>query len=264
MIRKLGPSDQDSVLEYLYQEVNFNIFSIGDIEAFGMETDFQRIYGEFDDASKLISVFLRYRDNAVYTSYNLNFNVEYLKIFDNDPFKFLSGKAELVELIEPYLKDYKKQSTYFCKATHMTKAYEPNELIKKLTRKKDIEKLYDLLMTIDEFNYKNTEKEDYVNQKLNSKKMGITLFIEKDKKFISSVATTAETTKNAMVVGVATDEKYRHQGYASMLIEALMYEYLILKDKELCLFYDNPSAGKIYMKLGFKPIGKWNMYHKIK
>ncbi|MFA5471511.1 MAG: GNAT family N-acetyltransferase [Acholeplasmataceae bacterium] len=264
MIRQLKDADQALVLDYLYKEVNFNIFTIGDIETFGMETEFQRIYGEFDDENQLISVFLRYRENAVYTSYMHRFNEAYLDIFKSDPFKFMSGKSELLELIEPYLEGYKKQKTYFCRASSISDDIKPNLLISKLSTEEDAGLLYDLLKLIEEFAYFESSREAFIKQKQDSIKMGMSLFIKEDGKIISNVSTTAETTKNAMVVAVATHPEHRQKGYASMLIKELMYEYIVLKKKELCLFYDNPKAGKIYIKLGFKPIGKWSMYRKIK
>lgn len=57
MIRKLQKQDKEMVLSYLYQDVSYNIFIIGDIETYGMGTDFQRIYGEFDENNHLLSVF---------------------------------------------------------------------------------------------------------------------------------------------------------------------------------------------------------------
>jgi uncharacterized protein len=263
MIRKLTKEDQKMVLEYLYQDVSYNIFLIGDIEAFGMETDFQRVYGEFDAKEKLLSVFLRYKENAVYASDQIRFNPEYQHIFKKDPFEFMSGKAELMQLIEPYLDGYTKKDTYFCKATNLEIPFKSNLDIKKLESIEDLGRLFDLLMTIEEFSYSKMTRKDYVASHRDSLKMGITYFIEEDGQIVASVATTAETSKNAMVVGVATLKGYRHKGYASALIHKLMHTYLIEKKKELCLFYNNPEAGKIYMQLGFKPIGKWTMFQNI-
>jgi predicted GNAT family acetyltransferase len=65
-----------------------------------------------------------------------------------------------------------------------------------------------------------------------------------------------------MVVAVATHKKYRIQGHATRLMKALSKLYLKDKQKELCLFYDNPEAGKIYLNLGFKPMGQWTMFRK--
>jgi len=32
---------------------------------------------------------------------------------------------------------------------------------------------------------------------------------------------------------------------------------VLQEGKVLCLFYDNPEAGKIYKRLGYVDIGKW-------
>ncbi len=262
MIRLLNKKDEKKVLEYLYQEPSFNIFPIGDIETFGFNQDFQRIYGEFDDDNQIKSIFLRYRENAIYYAHEQRFNDAYLEIFDKDPFEFFSGKYELLELIEPYLQFSKKQITYFCKAVDLNSNIEHDDDIKIAETKDDYSKLYDLLKRIEEFQYHKKDKEKYINEKTMSKQMGITLFVESDGKIVSTVSTTAETTKSAMVVAVATHEKYRNQGFATRLMKALMKMYFIEKKKELCLFYDNPDAGKIYLSLGFKPMGKWTMFRK--
>ena len=262
MIRLLNQKDEKKVLEYLYQEPSFNIFPIGDIEAFGFDQDFQRIYGEFDENEELRSIFLRYRENGIYYAHEQRFNDAYLDIFEKDPFDFFSGKYELLELVEPYLTFSKKQVTYFCKMDQFKFDNVVDVDIKTAKTKRDYEKLFSLLKHIEEFHYHKKDKVQFAKEKMVSKKMGTTLFIEDHHKVISTVATTAETTKSAMVVAVATHKKYRNQGYATRLMKALSKLYLIDKQKELCLFYDNPEAGKIYLNLGFKPMGQWTMFRK--
>jgi predicted GNAT family acetyltransferase len=132
--------------------------------------------------------------------------------------------------------------------------------IKLVQTKEDASKLYDLLATISEFNTSKESKEEFIQGKMTSINMGTTMVLEEDGKFVSTVATTAETTKDAMVVGVATHKDYRKKGYASILMSALMKRYFNDLHKDLCLFYDNPKAGKIYLRMGFKDIGKWVMY----
>ena len=263
MIRKCHHNDRDLVLSYLRQEAAYNIFIIGDIEAFGMDSDFQRIYAEIDDSGMLCSVFLRYRENAVYYSHEARFSLAYLSVFAEDPFEYLSGKAELMELIKPHLRDFTYQKMFFCKASSIKVQASYGSNILRCNKEDDFAKLYDLLVTIDEFGYANKKKEDFIKQKMESRKMGITLVAEVDNHFVSTVATTAETTINAMVVGVATLMKYRNKGYASQLMQVLMTYYFEEKKKELCLFYDNPEAGKIYHRLGFETFGKWSMMKQI-
>ena len=152
---------------------------------------------------------------------------------------------------------------YFCQATAIETDIAVTEEIKTVTDVDDIEKLYYLLKSIDEFGYQHKSLEDFTKSTMNGLKMGLKLYVEKDDLMVSTVATTAETTKNAMVVGVATLTDYRKQGYASQLMISLMKEYFYNKKKNLCLFYDNPEAGKIYIRLGFKDIGKWVMMSDI-
>lgn len=45
MIRLLTQDDKAHCLTFLKQQAAENLFIIGDIEAFGFETDFQRLWG---------------------------------------------------------------------------------------------------------------------------------------------------------------------------------------------------------------------------
>lgn len=261
MIRQLTEADRRSVLDYLYRDANFNIFPIGDIEKFGFDKDFQKLWAEFDANGEYLSIFLRYRDNGVYYSHQNRFNEEYLDILKNQDINVINGKAELMDLLKPHLPDFDQKRTYFCQAKHMAVPYlEESDQIKVILTKEDCERLYYFLADIEEFNITRRSVDDFVESKIKSISMGMTLYIEDNGKIVASVATTAETSKSAMVVAVGTDKAYRKRGYASKLMLALMDHYINDKKKELCLFYDNPEAGKIYLRLGFEYVGLWDMY----
>jgi predicted GNAT family acetyltransferase len=106
---------------------------------------------------------------------------------------------------------------------------------------------------------KNQELDDFVKSKMESLKHSKSYYIKQNNKCVSTVSTVADTTKSAMVVAVATDPEYRGKGYASTLMIKLLHEYLVNRKKSLCLFFDNPSAGAIYHRLGFKDIDQWVM-----
>jgi uncharacterized protein len=265
MIRILTELDRREVLEYLNREPAFNIFPIGDIETFGFDKDFQRLYADINEFGEYLSVFLRYKENAVFYTHLNTFNQDYLDIFAKDPFDFLSGKTDVLVMFEPYLKGFTRKQMHFCRAKKMLKPTTNHELhIKQLSTEEDCLKLYDLISQIEEFSSFQKDKIKFVSDKLKSMAMGLTYFIEENDKVISTVATTAETTTSAMVVAVATDPLYRNRGLATVLMKELMNTYLNNKKKELCLFYDNPSAGKIYLRLGFEYLGSWDMYKKAK
>lgn len=265
MIRKLKESDRLEVLAYLNQEPSYNIFPIGDIETFGFDKDFQRVYADIDENKKYLSVFLRYKEHAIFYTHLESFNLNYLPVFQEDPFDFLSGKTSVLSMVEPYLKGFTKKQMNFCKATRLTELVDNHAFtIKKLATKDECYKLHDLISQISEFTSFHEDPEKYVSSKMSSLAMGMTLYLEEDNKMIATVATTAETTTSAMVVSVATDPLYRNRGLATVLMKELMRIYLYEKKKELCLFYDNPSAGKIYLRLGFEYLGSWDMFKRAK
>ncbi len=266
MIRLLKKEDLKFVLDYLYQEPSYNIFAIVDIETFGFDNDFLRVYGEFDDFDNYLSIFLRYREFGIYYSHLNRFNKEYKLIFESDPSIAYSCKSDLSSLIEPYLNGFEKRRLFFCKAKKIKIEYDLKDVvIKEAKTPEEFGKLYDLMKTIDEFDFTTRDsREKYIETRMSSLDLNTSLYIEENEKIISTVAISAETKLSAMVVGVATDKAYRNKGLASKLLLRLMEVYLYDKNKELCLFYDNPEAGKIYLKLGFEKIGYWDMFQKNK
>lgn len=262
MIRLLKEEDKTPLLNYLYQECEFNIFPIGDIEAFGFNEPFQTVYGEFDQEGNYISILLFYRENVIYYTHLESFNDEYLKILDKHEFHFMGGKESLLELIYPHLKNFTKKSMHFCSINTLEKRVDTRQSILELSSEKDFEDLYELLVEIEEFGVKKQSKNTFVSNKLKGLEMSKTVGIYKDNILVASAATTAETTKSAMVVGVASKEGYRNKGYASDLVIYLANHFILDKQKSLSLFYDNPKAGSIYHKIGFIDIGKWMMLHE--
>ena len=262
MIRKLQETDRLKVLEYLYQRPSLNIFIIGDIEAFGFEKEYQILYGEFSQDNKYLSVLLFYRDNTVFYSHIDHFNLDWLSIIKQHKFNMFCGKKTLMDRIYPYLSEFKYEEMFFAACKELkTDDNTNNKVIKKLSTKEEAALLYDFLKDISEFNIDKQEKQYFIDGMMNGLSMGVTYYIEENGSIISTAATTAETTINAMVIGVATIKKARNKGLASKIMIHLIKEYLT-KGKYLCLFYDNPAAGVIYKRLGFKEIDMWVMANK--
>jgi len=264
MIRKLVEKDRLKLLKYLYKEGSLNIFIIGDVEAFGFDKNFQTIYGEFDSNFNYISVLLFYNENSIFYSHKRIFNEEWIAIFKQHPLTiYLSGAESMLKKLISFFPNFEVNPMYFSEAFKLNEEIEDTKYnIVKVSTKKHCGKLFDILYSIEEFGYQNKSKEEFIKDKLNSINMGSTYYIEENGIVISTVATTAETKVSAMVVAVATLESARNRGLASILMKHLMNEYFNEKKKSLCLFYDNPKAGNIYKRLGFKDVDKWIVLKK--
>ncbi len=260
MIIKLTKQHQEEVLKYLYLEPSINIFIIGDIEQFGFDVDFQEVYAEYVN-DQVKGVLLRYRENIIYYSQDNHFNTDFLDIINTFDYQFISAKGSIMELLKPHFKEMKEKPMYFCEVSEYNKNFfVEDELIQELKTTEQARLLFHSLATIEEFDsFKSETEEKFVVNKLQAIQKSKTYMIERDGLCVSSVSTVADTTKSAMVVAVATLPEYRKLGYASKLMIKLLDEYLNNRNKTLCLFYDNPEAGKIYHRLGFKDIDKWVM-----
>ncbi|MBS4536823.1 GNAT family N-acetyltransferase [Clostridium sp. D2Q-11] len=257
MIRKLVAKDHQLVMDYISKEKEFNLFMIGDIENFGYDTDFQSLWGEFDEKGHIKGVLLKFYENRIFYSDSEDLNKDgFISLFGDD-FKVLSGKSNMVDIFYDSFNFRKRKDAYFCKIEKLSSLPEisiDREILRlNETHTKDIVHLTDL---IDEFGDVSMNEERVAQKFITNTGRAYGVY-DKDK-LVAIAQTTAENSFSAMIVGVCTHPEYRNHGYASSCMIKLCSD-LINEDKTLCLFYDNPKAGSIYKRLGFKDIGSWSM-----
>ncbi len=260
MIRQLTEQDHDCCQTLIQKRPAENLFIIGDIEAFGYEQDFQKIWGDFDDKGNLRGILLKYRENFIPFSLG-EFDAKGFAdiINSHDDFQILSGLKEITTQVEPYVKREVKsiRHMHYAKCDSTDSLTGPVSSQVKKAAIDDLPRLIDLLKSIPEF----SDAEFSVEKRRHSYEKGVSrsYVIEEDGVFVSSASTTAENSMSAMIVAVCTHPDYKKRGFASQCMTKLCREVLE-EGKELCLFYDNPEAGKIYKRIGFKDIGYWSMY----
>ncbi|WP_042478068.1 GNAT family N-acetyltransferase [Bacillus ndiopicus] len=259
MIRLLTAADHDICMALVQQQPAENLFIIGDIEAFGYDQPFQKIWGQFE-GNQLIAVLLKYEGNYIPYAQGV-FDVEGFAAIINSDEKAteLSGLKHVTDQLEPLIQKelFKKKELYYAKCTALQKIYEEQDLqnIELLTHE-TIEENVALLKTIPEFAGSPISVEGKL--RVLESKTGRTYFMREGDVMVSTASTTAENSLSAMVVAVATHADYKKKGYATKCMQKLCGEILD-EGKSLCLFYDNPAAGAIYKRLGFEDIGFWNM-----
>ncbi|MEH7095585.1 GNAT family N-acetyltransferase [Neobacillus vireti] len=261
MLRRLTQLDHEACLRLLRTKPAENLFIIGDIEVYGYDQNFQKLWGEFNERDELIAVLLKFEENYIPFAKE-SFNASgFAEIMSNDPsFKMMSGLKKITEQIESYLNQpyKKKRQLYYAKCTKLNNNQNSEDLSTvQQAHPNDAEALVELLNSVPEFSgstmtleRKHRELEDGSSR---------SFFIMEDGKMVSTASTAAENSMSAMVVGVATLENYKKKGFATKCMLRLCSE-LINEGKELCLFYDNPEAGAIYKRIGFEDIGFWMMY----
>lgn len=264
MIRRLGEKDRQHVLKVLVKEPSINLFIIGDIENFGFDKDFQQLWGHFH-GDQLVGVLLRFRESFIpyYTVDDPDIKpfLEIIKSHQGD--MILSGKESILSLFKEELKDFSPRSLFFCELKDGSGlALNKEQQRVKVAAVSDAQRVVDMVDQITEFSGVGSSV-DMMKHKIETK-TGRVYYIEDEHEQILSLAqTTAENSMSAMIVGVATEKEARGQGLASLCMTKLCQD-VIDEGKTLCLFYDNPKAGSIYHRLGFKTIENWMMMVKKK
>ncbi|WP_147535477.1 GNAT family N-acetyltransferase [Bacillus marasmi] len=261
MIRRLTNYDHSICLKLLTEKCAENLFIIGDIEIYGYDQDFQKLWGDFNEKGKLIAVLLKYEENYIPFAVEPFDALSFAKIMMNDPeFKMMSGLREITEKIEVYITKslISKRQTYYSKCTYLKEGDEVVDVTDvKAATVQDAPALVQMINSVPEFGNSSLT----LARKLREMNDGTSrsVFIEVDGKIVSTASTAAENSLSAMVVAVATLNDYKKLGFATKCMVQLC-RTLLQEGKEVCLFYDNPAAGNIYKRIGFEDIGFWMMY----
>lgn len=263
MIQKLNEKDNKQVMDLVSPKASINLFIIGDIEMYGYDTAFQELWGDFDNHNNLRGILLRYYDDFIVyglAGYDAKGFVEIIESYENHG--VISGEQEILKFVQPYLQgNHQNKATYFAECRNETLKLSGEQDLRarvKYATPEDATILSELMCGIEEFTVNNVDEQAERMAKNIQDQAGRYYYIEEAGKIVSMVATAAENSKSAMLVGVCTAPKYRKKGYTTAIMSTLLQN--LLKEKEsVCLFYDNPKAGSIYKRSGFVDIGMWTM-----
>jgi uncharacterized protein len=264
---------KDQVLEYISLEREMTLFIYGDIEQYGMDKSIVRVFVDLD-GDKINSLLIQYRNTKfVIYSRKEDFPLEpIVDFFKDKKMSFVSGKESILKRIIPFYPEFSLEPAYMCvcsKAeTSFLKPLAEGTEIRPL-KKEETKEAAQLLSSIEEFNVSFEKKgeerikeaEERIKADMEEGNVPLCLFVNGTLASFCNIS--AASKQSAMVVSVATRKDFRSLGYASHLVAELCEENFRCGRKFLCLFYDNPQAGKIYRKIGFAEIGLYGVMHRV-
>lgn len=283
-MKRLTEQDRDWLMTYLSHEPDYNLFLIGDIENFGFDAPFQDLlsYRRPESLDRIDSVLLRYHNNFIVYSDHDDFDLTpVLSGLDYPGLNVLSAKKSVMDQLKPHLEDYHFREMYLVRrpvsnqesgtdlaatagrasAGNVAPVSRTEEDGIVLATLADADDLAGFLHSIEEFRQINTsleQRREEMNRSLGGTGTRYVL-IREGGQIVACAGTTAENSRSAMVVGVATSPDRRGRGYATRLVSRLCALHQAEGRDALCLFYDNPAAGSIYRRLGFTDVGTWVM-----
>lgn len=259
---KLTKKDLEQISQYIMQEPEINLFIIGDLENLGLEDKNLDVYVN-DTKDGWDSLVLRYFDNYILYSSHAGYDAETVANFlAGKDANVISGKGEILEQLVPYMSDrcvVKFKLAQLHKVEFCPEVPESVE-IRRLSPG-DAAAIVSLYLQIEEFRSTYVGRQAKAEEELRCtlQKGGRSYGAFLNGEFVGVASTSAENSVSAMVVGVATLPSARNLGLAGCLTAWLCRETLREGRKFLCLYYNNPIAGKIYFKIGFRDTGNYTM-----
>ncbi|MCK9217864.1 MAG: GNAT family N-acetyltransferase [Firmicutes bacterium] len=120
----------------------------------------------------------------------------------------------------------------------------------------DLEEIVELYKKV----FPSFSPKDVMEKKLITNR-GRGICIEDNNRIVSVAQTDFETKNSSLIVGIATDSDYRCKGMATECTYVLS-NILQEEGKNVFLQYDNPEAGEIYERLGYRRIDRVVHYKK--
>lgn len=264
---KLTEADRGAILAYIAGEPEMNLFIYGDLENYGVEKEPVSVYAFMDESGAWDSLLLRYFDSYVLYSPRGDCDVagagKFLASMRAD---CVGGKRELVERLAPYFPEKGVRASYLCRCNAVkpgaVRALPQKAELRRLGEG-DVDAVVSLLATIAEFSgsYGSAEEMEKSKARMRAElACGSLVYGVFEEGLLAACAcTNAANSQSAMVTNVAARAGFRNRGYASAAVAELCRASFREGKRFLCLFYNNPDAGRIYRRLGFEEVGGYAM-----
>lgn len=262
-MQRCTEADRQTILAYIAAEPEINLFIYGDVETVGVDKAPVQVWVH-PGREGWNFLLLQYFDSYILYSQSPDYDAaaaaEFLRGRKVDG---ISGKKELLDRLSPYFPEKDCRLTYMSRCNAVDPAFAaqcPAGVTVRELGPEDLDQTLALLRGIEEFSDTYHGEEQEREQLAQCWKCGgMMMGAFKGKCLVSTAQTTAASSRSAMVVGVATRPDERGHGYASAVVAELCRRSFAQGREFLCLFYDNPAAGRIYHRVGFTEVGGWTM-----
>ena len=257
---RMDSTYHEEILSFFGEEADKFYFIISDIIRNNFSEQSFKLYGEFDN-NKLQSILLNNFNNLTYFSRTDRSFEVYKDVLKKLNFNKISGPNKLVEKVIPYVNIQGDGLSYLGYVNKIILDKRYTELpIRFINTDEEIGMQYDLLKSSKEYiGMLPDNKETYIAEQKNKININSrTAYLMIDNQMVSSCSTIAEHDKSAIIVGVVTNPKFRNKGFGSEVLIGI-FEVLLKEGKKPYLFYNNPSARSVYMKIGMEEVCEWRV-----
>ena len=222
-------------MQYLKAEPVYHTFLLSDLECYGFEHEFQQVYMQ-EKEGICEGVVLRYYNNLILSEFIEKPECKKIAELVTSEITTVMGKGENVH---QNMKSLEKKVGEIRRA-----------------EKKDIERIYEFLMTFPEMRALYAEKGMIENRICG--KEGFHIIMEKEGEIIAHGNSAATTDQTCMMGGICVAQDMRKKGYAKEILHTLCEE-IRRQGKIPCIFSPEKEQYSIFEELGFEKYGRWGI-----
>ena len=256
MIIEINKSENHLIKKFIETDVGRNYFILLGLTS--KKEIYDKIYAEYN-GNDLKAVLLKRKSGTLQFFAKGEFDQNgFVKLISTLDYNSLIGpKSYCDKFLNQGIFESKEDGAYISKLDrdYRMKSFESKNTIRDI-KIEDLDQIVELYKKV----FKSFSPKEVMEEKLNNKR-GRGICIERDGRIISLAQTDFETGEAAVIVGVATDPDYMRKGLATECLQALSSS-LQNEKKDMYLQYDNVEAGKIYEKIGFRPIDQVMHYRR--
>ena len=242
-------------MQYLKAEPVYHTFLLSDLECYGFEHEFQQVYMQ-EKEGICEGVVLRYYNNLILSEFIEKPECKKIAELVTSEITTVMGKGENVEQVMRCV-DRKWEIIYNTLYVHQNmKSLEKKGGEIRRAEKKDIERIYEFLMTFPEMRALYAEKGMIENRICG--KEGFHIIMEKEGEIIAHGNSAATTDQTCMVGGICVAQDMRKKGYAKEILHTLCEE-IRRQGKIPCIFSPEKEQYSIFEELGFEKYGRWGI-----
>lgn len=265
-VRRLRSSDRAGLEALLAIEPGYSLFLSGNLEMFGVQSDFARFWGAFADGHLRGALMMVERRAAVYAPPGADFTA-LARVAGDEGAEFTMGRSDLVEAVvgeNGHLAVDRREDHVFAElaAVDFHEAPEPHTPATSVRRASvsDTQALTRLYTGAAGFEGMTT---DQVYRTMRGRVSTLRTYLAQvHGQAVAAASTSAETRAAAMIGGVWTAPAWRAQGLSTAVVAALSHE-LLQEGRVPYLFYrvDNTPAERVYARIGYRAIGGWTVVY---
>jgi predicted GNAT family acetyltransferase len=262
MIRHLGEPDRAALMALLSAAPQFNLYLLGNVEANGFEQDFCEFWGDVVDG-RVRGVVNRYMTGwTVYGEADAEWAALGAVVDGYDmAAERLQDNPGGVPSFLPYLKRYALASLTEDTLMELPRGglleqRPPDGFVVRRAGLDDLAGLVAFFANAGDM----SRTPAAVERPLRDRRIWMAL---KGNEVVSAALTNAETSEMAMIGGVFTAPAWRDKGLSQAVCSALCTD-LLASGRQPTLYWHYPPAGRVYTKLGFRPIGTWRSVRLVK